>query len=84
MVMDYTFKCPHKAKVKFEHEISMSDGEKRILDGETIEVCSAPQKEDVWTCRFQGKEFTISKDFLEVTGYLTIHVTWNDRAIYLN
>jgi hypothetical protein len=36
-------KIPEKAKVKFKHPIPMSDGEKRILEGEIVEVYLAPK-----------------------------------------
>lgn len=62
-------KIPKKAKVTYEHSIPMSDGHERILRGEIVDVYLAPSGENIWTCRFQGKEFTINKTFLEVVEY---------------
>lgn len=60
---------PKKARVTYDRSITMSDGYERILRDEIVEVYLAPIGENIWTCRFGGKEFTINKRFLEVVEY---------------
>jgi len=62
-------KIPKKARVTFEQPIPMSNGKESILKDQVVEVYLAPMGENIWTCKHQGKEFTINKTFLEIIEY---------------
>jgi hypothetical protein len=62
-------KIPKKARVTFEQPIPMSNGKELILKDQIVEVYLTPMGENIWTCRYQGKESPINKCFLEIVEY---------------
>jgi co-chaperonin GroES (HSP10) len=62
-------KIPKKAKVITDRKVDLSDGRQLSLENETVEVYLTPKGENIWTCKYQGKEFTINKEFLDVLEF---------------